>query len=323
MHLLTRQTRMRDLLKLPDDYHLVFTPGGGSGAKSIAPLNFTQGPEDVVDILVNGQWSQRAATEAVKYARVNVVNDITADQQTQFDTAEWNMSENAKYLHICSNETIMGMEFHDYPDVDVPLVGDMSSDILSKTFEPRKFGAFFACAPKNFGPAGLTVYCVREDLIRGGPRPECPSVFDLGLHVETGCLWNTPPTWNIYATGKCLHYLQEGGGVAAQQERNAQKAKLLYDFIDSSGEFYRTPITNKAVRSRMNVPFYVGDSSDIITNAFLNAAFEKNIIGLRTPTPHGVSNCLRASLYNSITEDQVAELVRFMENFMAIAASAF
>mmetsp|Transcript_36293 Transcript_36293/g.91659 ORF Transcript_36293/g.91659 Transcript_36293/m.91659 type:complete len:218 (-) Transcript_36293:263-916(-) len=217
----------------------------------------------------------------------------------------------------------MGMEFHDYPDVDVPLVGDMSSDILSKTFEPRKFGAFFACAPKNFGPAGLTVYCVREDLIRGGPRPECPSVFDLGLHVETGCLWNTPPTWNIYATGKCLHYLQEGGGVAAQQERNAQKAKLLYDFIDSSGEFYRTPITNKAVRSRMNVPFYVGDSSDIITNAFLNAAFEKNIIGLRTPTPHGVSNCLRASLYNSITEDQVAELVRFMENFMAIAASAF
>jgi phosphoserine aminotransferase len=302
---------LRELLGVPANYRILFLQGGGIGENAIVPLNLIgRKPQPaVVDFINTGSWSSKSIKEAKKYCSVNVAassEDLKFSVIPARDT--WKLSKDAAYVHICTNETIDGVEFQYAPEVgDVPLVADMSSHILSRVIDVSKYGVIFGGAQKNIGPAGLTLVIVRDDLI-GHALSICPSAFDWKLVAENDSMYNTPPTYGIYIAGLVFQWLKRQGGVAAMEQRNMAKASLLYSYLDSTG-FYNNNIA-KDCRSRMNVPFFLKDES--LNDAFLAGAKERSLLQLKG---HKSVGGMRASIYNAMPMEGVQALVDYLREF--------
>ncbi len=299
---------LRELLAVPANYKIIFLQGGGLGENAIVPMNMLRG-KSTIDIVVTGEWSQKSAEEAKKFATVNVA---ASSQSTGFTTipnpASWQLSRDAAYVHLCMNETIGGVEFQSVPDVgDVPLVGDVSSTILSRPLDISKFGLVFGGAQKNIGPAGLTIVIVRDDLI-GQATQYTPDVFNYAVQAKSESMYNTPPTYAIYIAGLVFQWLKAQGGVSAMEQRNIAKADLLYGALDAS-EFYMTKVA-KDCRSRMNVPFFLRDEK--LNDAFLKGANERHLLQLKG---HRVVGGMRASIYNAMPTEGVQALVGYLQEF--------
>ncbi len=302
---------LRELLAVPANYRILFLQGGGIGENAIIPMNLVgRKPQPaVVDFINTGSWSSKSIKEAKKYCTVNVAASSEDRKFAEIPPREtWQLSKDAAYIHICTNETIGGVEFQYTPDVGaVPLVADMSSHILSRPVDVSKYGVIFGGAQKNIGPAGLTLVIVRDDLI-GHALPICPSAFDWKLVAENHSMYNTPPTYAIYIAGLVFQWLKKQGGVAAMEQRNIAKASLLYDYLDSTG-FYGNNIAENC-RSRMNVPFFLKDES--LNDAFLAAAKERKLLQLKG---HKSVGGMRASIYNAMPIEGVRTLVDFLKEF--------
>ena len=308
---------LRELLAVPANFKILFMQGGGLAENAIVPLNLSRAA--TVDFVVTGSWSQKSQKEALKYASESRI--AASGHESGFTTlpapSTWQLSKGASYVHLCSNETIHGVEFHELPDLqslgsDAPLVIDFSSHVASRGVDWSRVGVAFGGAQKNLGPAGLTLVVVREDLL-GHALPICPSAFDYKIVADNQSMYNTPPTWGIYMAGLTFQWLKrqrEGGltGIAAIEQRNIAKAELLYSAIDNS-QFYVNKVAVNC-RSRMNIPFFLRDESR--NEAFLTGARERGLLQLKG---HKSVGGMRASLYNAMPLEGVQALVTYMREF--------
>jgi phosphoserine aminotransferase len=299
---------LRALLAIPANYKVLFLQGGAIGENAIVPMNLVNGKTSA-DYVNTGEWSKKSIKEAKKYCRVNVVASAEDASFTYVPPrASWKLDPDAAFVHVCTNETIGGVEYHWTPDTgSVPLVADMSSHILSRAVEVGKFGVIYAGAQKNIGPAGLTIVIVRDDLLDRA-LPICPSAFHWKEQSEAESMLNTPPTYAIYIAGLVFEWLLAQGGVAAMEARNIAKANLLYEYLDRS-TFFRNPV-RKEDRSRMNVPFKLRDES--LDDAFLKGAKERGMVQLKG---HRSVGGMRASIYNAMPLEGVQALVDYMRDF--------
>jgi phosphoserine aminotransferase len=299
---------LRDLLGVPNGYKVLFLQGGAHLQFSMIPLNLL-GSHRGADYVNTGQWSIKAIEEARKFCEVNVVASDEANRFTgvpAFDT--WTRNPQAAYLHYTTNETIGGVEFDYVPETGgVPLVADMSSDILSQAIDVSRFGLIYAGAQKNIGPAGICVVIVREDLL-GKTAASTPTMLDYKVHADNGSMYNTPPTYSWYLAGLVFQWLKQQGGVAAIERLNRAKAGKLYAAIDNSG-FYRNPVVPR-YRSIMNIPFTLPDAK--LDKVFLAEAEERRLLNLKG---HRSVGGMRASLYNAVPMHAVEALVDFMADF--------
>jgi phosphoserine aminotransferase len=302
---------LRKLLAVPENFRILFMQGGGLAENAIVPLNLSRGGH--VDFVVTGSWSQKSLKEARRYCTAHVAASNEADHHTRLPRPEtWALNPGAAYVHVCTNETIHGVEFHELPDLktlgcDAPLVIDFSSHVASRPVDWSRVGLAFGGAQKNLGPAGLTLVVVREDLI-GHALAVCPSAFDYQTVADNRSMYNTPPTWSIYVAGLTFQWLLEQGGMAAIEQRNVAKAALLYDFIDAS-DFYVNKV-ERDCRSRMNIPFFLKDAAR--NDAFLTGAAARGLLQLRG---HKSVGGMRASIYNAMPLAGVQALVDYMREF--------
>lgn len=300
---------VRELMHVPDNYKVLFLQGGGSSQFAMIPLNLAT-KNKKCDIVITGQWAKKAAQEAERYITVNKVAssaDKTFSYIPKLDKATF--SKDADYFYICMNNTIYGTKWNKLPETDVPLIADISSMIMSEEIDVAKFGLLFAGAQKNLGPAGVTLVIVREDLI-GNAMDICPTMFNYQIHADNQSLYNTPPTYSIYIMKLVLEWIKENGGVSAIQKMNEEKAKILYDFLDSSEMFKGTVV--KEDRSLMNIPF-ITDSEELNAK-FIKEAKEAGFVNLKG---HRTVGGMRASIYNAMPKEGVLALVKFMEKFEA------
>ena len=309
--LATTKRDLRTLMSIPDNYKILLMQGGAIAENAIVPMNLIgKKPQPAtIDFVHTGHWSEKSIEEAHKYAKVNIAAS-SEDKKFSYVPARdtWKLTPDAAYVHICTNETIGGVEFDFIPDVgDVPLVADMSSNILSREIDVSKFAVIYAGAQKNIGPAGLTIVIVREDML-GHALPICPSAFDWKLVAEHDSMFNTPPTYPIYIAGLVFQHVLRQGGVAAMEKINIKKAALAYDYLDST-DFYinRVPAAN---RSRMNVPFFLKDES--LNEKFIAEAEQHGLVQLKG---HSSVGGMRASIYNAMPIEGVQALVAFMQEF--------
>jgi phosphoserine aminotransferase len=299
---------LRRLLGVPAQYKVLFLQGGATLQFAAVPMNLLRG-RTKADYVNTGEWSKKAIAEARKFCEVNVAA-TSADRNFTYvpKQSAWRLSADAAYVHVCTNETIGGVEFHWTPDTgDVPLVADMSSHILSRPLDVSRYGLIYAGAQKNIGPAGLVLVIVREDLI-GGALPGTPGVIDYKVQADADSMLNTPPTFSVYLAGLTFQWLLERGGLAAIERANVAKAELLYGYLDSQS-FYSNPVAPED-RSRMNVPFRLADDG-------LDAAFlaEAEALGLSQLKGHRSVGGMRASIYNAMPLAGVERLVEFMKDF--------
>ncbi|MBV1904973.1 MAG: 3-phosphoserine/phosphohydroxythreonine transaminase [Pseudomonadales bacterium] len=298
----------RDLLQLPDNYHVFFMQGGASLQFSMVPLNLL-GEKSTADYLNTGNWSTAAIKEARRLCDVNVVassEDTNFDRIPALDT--WKLSKDAAYLHITGNETIGGVEFHEYPDLGTtPLVSDMSSTLLSRPLDVEKFGVIYAGAQKNLGPAGMTIVVVRDDLV-GLARANTPRLLDYQVYADSGSMANTPPTFAWYLCGLVFKWIKSLGGLTAMAEINSRKAKKLYAAIDESN-YFTCPVA-EADRSWMNIPFTLADAGR--DGEFLELAKARGLLNLKG---HRSVGGMRASIYNAVPEAAVDALIEFLREF--------
>ncbi|MFC4699322.1 3-phosphoserine/phosphohydroxythreonine transaminase [Glaciecola siphonariae] len=300
---------LRDIMHIPDNYKVLFLQGGGRGQFFSVPMNLAQ-RGDLSQHLVSGQWSQIAVAEAEKYMSAEVVAKTqTRDNMLWVPNQEhWDINPEAAYFHYCPNETVDGIEINWVPkSQDVPIVADMSSNILSKAIDVSDYGIIYAGAQKNIGPSGLAVVIIRDDLL-GFARKDTPAVFDYQQQVNNDSMYNTPPTFSWYLAGLVFEWLKEQGGVQAIEKINTQKAKLLYSCIDAS-DFYGNKI-DPSNRSKMNVTFQLADSS--LDSLFLEKAEEAGLVALKG---HRFVGGMRASIYNAMPLEGVEALVSFMQEF--------
>lgn len=301
------EAALRRLLGVPEDYHCLFLQGGATGQFAAIPMNLL-GERRRMNYVLTGSWSKKAAAEARQYGEVTICASSEESRFTTIpDPSSWQPDDEAAFLHYTTNETIHGVEFPFVPEVTMPLVADMSSDMLSRKVEVDRFGVIYAGAQKNMGPSGITVVIVRQDLLQD-PLPGTPSVFDYRRQAEAGSMLNTPPTYNWYLLGLMLEWLQAQGGLQAVEERNIEKAALLYDLIDASG-FYQNPVDPR-FRSRMNVPFTLADSA--LDKPFLEQAQANGLVNLKG---HRSVGGMRASIYNAMPLEGVKALAEFMQEF--------
>jgi len=282
---------------------------------SAVPFNLIGLKEDkCADYIVTGIWSSKAAKEAEKYGKINIVHP-KQDSYTKIpDPSSWTLNPTASYVYYCCNETVHGVEYNFVPDTKgVVLVSDMSSNFLSRPVDVSKYGLIFAGAQKNVGCAGVTVVIVREDLL-GHSLKECPIVLDYKVQAETNSLYNTPPCFSIYIMGLVLEWIKNNGGTAAMESLNKQKSSLIYDIINASNGFYVCPV-DMACQSRMNVPFRVGkkDGDEALEKKFLDGASKRGMISLKG---HRSCGGIRASLYNAVTLDDARALATYMKEFL-------
>jgi phosphoserine aminotransferase len=301
------ESNLRSLLSIPDDYSVLFTQGGATLQMSMVPMNMA-GRNDTVDYVVTGSWGKKAAAEARKFCNVNVAADASDQNFTYIpDEAAWQRSENAAYLHFTPNETIAGVEFHFLPSGDTPLVGDLSSTILSRPIDVSRYGVIYAGAQKNIGPAGITVVIVRNDLLERAAS-SLPHLMTWRSYAESDSMTNTPPTFAWYVADLVFQYLQGLGGLDAVAEINERKARKLYAAIDGS-DFYSNPVREDC-RSWMNVPFILADAA--LDGQFLE---ESAAAGLTNLKGHRSVGGMRASIYNAVPETAVDALIEFMNEF--------
>ncbi|MDP7812527.1 3-phosphoserine/phosphohydroxythreonine transaminase [Acinetobacter pittii] len=299
---------LRNLMNIPENYKVLFLQGGASLQFSAIPLNLL-GKNSKADYIHTGIWSEKALKEAKRYGDINVVEaGIKVDGKFAIsEQSEWNLSDNAAYVHYADNETIGGLQFAGIPDVKAPLVCDYSSSILSAPLDVTKFGLIYAGAQKNIGPAGLTIVIIRDDLLDQA-KPEIPSILKYGDQAKNGSMVNTPSTYAWYLSGLVFEWLLEQGGVEAIHKVNLEKAQLLYGYIDSS-DFYNNPIAIPN-RSIMNVPFTLADEA--LEKQFLKEAEANHLLNL---AGHRSVGGMRASIYNAVPLEGVQALINFMDDF--------
>ncbi len=300
---------LRELLAIPANYKVLFLQGGASQQFAMVPMNLLRGKTSA-DYVNTGEWSKKAISEAKKFGSVNVVA-TGADKNFSYapSFATWQRDPNAAYLHYTPNETIGGVEFNWLPESgDVPLVADMSSNILSRPVDVSKYGLIYAGAQKNIGPAGLAVVIVRDELI-GQVLPGTPTMLDYKTHADNDSMYNTPPTYGIYIAGLVFQMLKRQGGLAQMEKTNIAKANLVYGAIDASNGFYNCPVA-KTDRSRMNVPFTLKDAA--LDGDFLKQADARGLLQLKG---HRSVGGMRASIYNAMPLAGVQALVNFMNDF--------
>ncbi|WP_455790240.1 3-phosphoserine/phosphohydroxythreonine transaminase [Clostridium butyricum] len=301
---------LRDLMNIPDNYKVLFLQGGGSTQFAMVPMNLMK--NKVADYIITGQWAKKAAAEAEKFGKVNRIAS-SADKTFTYipDLKNIEISDDADYVYICHNNTIYGTTYHDLPNTKGKiLVADMSSDILSEPIDVTKYGLIFAGVQKNIGPAGTVVVIIREDLITEDVLEGTPTMLQYKIHADNKSLYNTPPAYGIYICGKVFKHLKKLGGLEAMKKRNEEKAKILYDYLDSSELFSGTVV--KEDRSLMNVPFVTG-------NEELDAKFvkEAKAAGIENIKGHRTVGGMRASIYNAMPIEGVKYLVEFMKKFEA------
>ena len=306
----------RELMAVPPHFKILFMQGGGLAENAIVPLNISRGAS--ADFIVTGSWSDKSQKEARKYCDVQIAaTNANSDYTSLPPPASWKLRRDASYVHVCSNETIHGVEFQELPDLkglgsDAPLVIDFSSHVASRPVDWSRVGLAFGGAQKNLGPAGVTLVVVREDLL-GHALPACPSAFDYKIVADNHSMYNTPPTYSLYVAGLTFQWLKrqkEGTatGVGAMEKRNLAKAQLLYDAIDHS-QFYVNRVS-KDCRSRMNVPFFLRDESR--NEAFLAGAKARDLLQLKG---HKSVGGMRASIYNAMPLAGVKALVDYLRDF--------
>ncbi|XP_063216791.1 probable phosphoserine aminotransferase isoform X2 [Bacillus rossius redtenbacheri] len=303
---------LRELLHIPDNYKTLFMQGGGTGLFAAVAMNLAS-ENGCADYMVTGSWSAKAAKEAEKYCRVNLVFPKTDKHIGVPDPSEWTLDPSSSYVYYCANETIHGIEFPFIPDTKgVPLVCDMSSNFLSHPVDVSKFGLIFAAAQKNIGPAGVTVVIVRDDLL-GKAMGICPSVFNFTITAKENSIYNTPPTFVIYVMSRVFEWIRARGGLQRMERSAVEKSKLLYDAIEASRGFYVCPVEGRS-RSRMNVPFRVGGqpADEALERRFLDGAQARGLLQLKG---HRLVGGIRASLYNAITIEEAQVLADYMKSF--------
>lgn len=308
-------TDLRELLQVPQNFKILFMQGGGLAQNAIVPMNIVQGKP--TDFIVTGSWSERSAKEAMRYGNAQVVAHAK-DSFSGFygipGEQGWEIRSDAAYVHICSNETIHGVEFYELPDLkaltgrDLPLVVDASSHILSRFIDWSRVGLLFAGAQKNIGIAGVTLVFVREDLI-GKSIYTCPSVFDYETLAKTNSMYNTPPTFAIYVAGLVFQWIKEQGGVKRMQELANERSNMIYACIDESNGFYKNQVAPSA-RSKMNIPFVL--QNDELSQIFVEQAAKHKILHIKG---HKSVGGMRASVYNAMPVQGAVALVDFMKAF--------
>ncbi len=304
----TAEKDLRDLLNIPDNYKVLFLQGGAHLQFSMVPINLLK--NGVADYIVTGQWAKKAYVEAQKYGKINKV--ATSEDKTFSyipDCSDLPISEDADYVYICENNTIYGTKFHKLPDTKGKiLVADMSSCFLSEPVDITKYGLIYAGVQKNVGPAGVQIVIIREDLIREDLPEWCPTMLKYKTHADNDSLYNTPPAYGIYICGLVFKWLKKLGGLEKMKELNEKKAKILYDFLDSSKLFKGT--VEKDSRSLMNVPFVTG--SEELDKKFIEEAKNAGLVQLKG---HRSVGGMRASIYNAMPIEGVKVLVEFMKKF--------
>ncbi|XP_015589910.1 probable phosphoserine aminotransferase [Cephus cinctus] len=307
------QASVRDLLNIPDNYKVLFMQGGGTGLFAAVPLNLMY-KSGTADYLVTGSWSAKAAKEAGKYGKVNLVLPKQSKYTEIPDPSTWNLDPNAAYVYYCDNETVHGVEFNYIPETNgVPLVADMSSNILSRPFDISKFAVIFAGAQKNIGPAGVTLVIVRDDVL-GNAMSVCPTIFDFSVMANDNSVHNTPPTFQIYVMGRVFDWIKRNGGVEGMEKLANLKSKVIYDIIEESKGFYTCPV-RRDVRSRMNIPFRIGNNDEELEQEFLSGAVARGMLQLKG---HRSVGGIRASLYNAVTEEDTQTLASYMRWFYQV-----
>ena len=304
------ESLVRELLGVPAHYKVLFMQGGAIGENAIVPMNLI-GKSGKADYVLTGDWSVRSMKEAKTFGAINVAATGEGGKFTSIPKQSgWKLDPQASFVHICSNETIGGVEFHWTPDTGgVPLVADMSSNIMSRPIDVTKYGLIYAGAQKNMGPSGLTIVIVRDDLL-GHALPITPSAFNYKLQADADSMYNTPPTYAIYIAGLVFNHIKANGGLAAMEAHNKAKAAVLYDYLDQSS-FFSNPVARED-RSLMNVPFKLKDES--LDDAFLKGAAAKGMIQLKG---HRSVGGMRASIYNAMPIEGVKALVAYMKDFEA------
>jgi phosphoserine aminotransferase len=301
---------LRDLLAIAADYKVLFLQGGATLQFAMVPMNLLGGKKSA-DYVNTGEWSKKAIGEAKRFCEVSIAASAEDANFTYVpDRSTWRLNPDAGYVHICSNETIGGVEFHWVPETgNVPLVADMSSHILSRPIDVTKYGLIYAGAQKNIGPAGLVIVIVREDLLGRAPKGT-PTLLDYKVQADAQSMSNTPPTYAVYIAGLVFKWLKKQGGLAAMERKNIAKAALLYDYLGDS-TLFRNPVRERD-RSRMNVPFTLRDSS--LDGTFLEGAEERGMLQLKG---HRSVGGMRASIYNAMPIEGVQRLVEYMREFEA------
>ena len=303
------ESDLRELMGISADYAVLFLQGGATTLAALLPLNLA-GPERSADYILTGHWGEKA----LENARPSLHTHIAATSKESgyrsiTDRSEWQLSEDAAFVHYTPNETIHGVEFHAIPEVGaIPLVADFSSSLLSRPVDVSRFGVIYGGAQKNLGPAGITIVIVRKDLL-GKHGRNLPPIFDLGNQASNDSMFNTPPTFSWYVVGLVLKWLKEQGGAEGMGRQNARKAELLYSSIDGSGGYYRNEV-DVSCRSRMNVPFFL--PSPELDKPFLKGAEAAGLLGLKG---HRALGGMRASIYNAMPVEGVQALVEFMADF--------
>ncbi len=298
---------LRDLMSIPDNYKVLFLQGGASAQFSMVPINILRG-KTKANYAYTGHWSKKAIAEAKRYCDVNICTDSSANKYTDIDDfSSWNIDEKGSYFHYTPNETIAGLEFDFIPDVNMPVIADMSSTILSREIDVSKFGVIYAGAQKNIGPAGLTIVIVREDLI-GNVLDKQPLLFDYATYSNSDSMFNTPPIFSWYAASLVFEWLKSKGGIATMTKINQTKSQTLYKAIDGS-DFYSNPVAKK-YRSWMNIPFILADDS--LDKLFLEKSADEGLLSLKG---HRSVGGMRASIYNAMPQEGVDALIDFMNKF--------
>ncbi|MFA6689423.1 MAG: phosphoserine transaminase [Sphaerochaetaceae bacterium] len=299
----------RELLGIPEEYDVYFLGGGATLQFAMIPMNFLR-PGSVADYIKSGTWSNKATDDAQKIGDVHLYFDGTDSKFTTLpDPKTVHPSKNSSYLYLCSNETIHGVEWQSFPDTgDVPLIADMSSDILSRPVPVEKFDMIYGGVQKNLGPAGATFIIMKKSLLEKR-NENLPAYLNYQLHAKEKGLYNTPPVFSIWAVKLVLEWIKRNGGAAGMQKRAVEKSSIIYDTIDGSGGFYRSPV-DPAYRSRMNIPFRL--SSDELEKKFLSEASALDMLGLKG---HRSVGGIRASVYNALPVEDVRALADFMKGF--------
>ncbi|MFD2329964.1 3-phosphoserine/phosphohydroxythreonine transaminase [Cohnella sp. GCM10020058] len=300
---------VRELMGVPEGYKVLLVQGGASTQFAMVPMNLLK-PDKVAAYVATGSWATKAIKEAKLFGEVAIAASSEADAYKRIPSpGELNVTGNAAYVHLTSNETIEGTQWAEYPDTgDVPLVADMSSDILCRPVDVSRFGLIYAGAQKNLGPSGVTIVIVRDDLV-GAPSMTVPTMLRYDTHAKSGSLYNTPPSFAIYMANQVLHWVKAQGGAAGVERLNREKANLIYSTIDASGGFYKG-FANPDSRSIMNVTFRLG--SEELEKKFVKDSEAAGFIGLKG---HRDVGGLRASIYNAVPLNSVKALVDFMGEF--------
>lgn len=306
----TAEKDLRDLMNIPDNYKVLFLQGGAHQQFAAVPMNLMK--NRVGDYIITGQWAKKAWKEAKLYGKANAVAS-SEDRNFSYipDCSDLPIDEDADYVYICENNTIYGTKYHTLPNTKGKLlVADVSSCFLSEPVDVTKYGLLYGGAQKNVGPAGVVIVIIREDLLKEEVLPETPTILKYKVQADANSLYNTPPCYGIYICGKVFKWLKKQGGLSAMKEKNERKAKLLYDYLDSSRMFHGT--VEKKDRSLMNVPFVTGDKE--LDALFVKEAEENGFVNLKG---HRTVGGMRASIYNAMPEEGVRKLVEFMKKFEA------